>query len=61
MENTVGSRYYKNEQKRDAQVKERIEKMKNRLLMFTVAEKSKALQKVFHCFIEPHHFVFAFE
>ena len=46
MENTVGSRYYKNEQKRDAQVKERIDKMKKRLQDFTSTEKKQALQKV---------------
>ena len=46
MENTVGSRYYKNEQKRAAQVQERISKMKARLITVTASEKVAALQKV---------------
>ena len=46
MENTVGSRYYKNEQKRDAQVQERILSMKNRLSQYSEQEKKSALMKV---------------
>ena len=46
MENTVGSRYYKNEQKRDAQVQERILKMKARFQLFSVLEKAAAMDKV---------------
>nr|CAB3265009.1 DNA polymerase kappa-like [Phallusia mammillata] len=45
MENTVGSRYYKNEQKRDKQVQERIQKMKERSKCFSSQQRKEALQK----------------
>ena len=46
MENTVGSRFYKNEQERDKQVKEKITKMLENLNSSTVKEKKQALVQV---------------
>ena len=46
MENTVGSRFYKNEQERDKQVKEKITKMLENLNSSTVKEKTQALVQV---------------
>ena len=46
MENTVGSRFYKNEQERDKQVKEKITKMLEKLNSSSIQEKQQALVKV---------------
>lgn len=46
MENTIGSRYYKNEQKRDKQVQEKVQKMKEQLKNFTPQQRKDALRKV---------------
>ncbi|CAK8690602.1 unnamed protein product [Clavelina lepadiformis] len=45
MENTIGSRYYKNEVKREAHVRERIKKMKERLQSCTSEQKENAIYK----------------
>jgi len=46
LENTVGSRYYKNQQKRDKVIQKRILNMKLQLSTCTEEQKKNALKKV---------------